>query len=77
MQVHVHSLVHLIDTQQTGMTPLHHAAMSGNAEVVIALLNAGSKVDKRDEVSMFGKYEIELCILHAFINTMTRTTMPM
>ena len=76
MYMYIH-FVHLIATQQAGKTPLHHAARSGNAEVVNALLKAGSKVDERDEVSMFRKYEIELCILHACINTMTRTTMPM
>ena len=40
----------LIVTQQTGKTPL---AGSDNAEVVNALLKAGSKVDEKDEVSMF------------------------
>ena len=44
--------VNLIVTQQMGETPLHHAARSGNAEVVNALLKAGSKVDEKDEVSM-------------------------
>ena len=44
--------VHLIVTQQSGETPLHHAAKSGNAEVVNALLKAGSKVDEKDQVSM-------------------------
>ena len=39
-------------TQQMGQTPLHHAAESGNAEVVNALLKAGSKVDDKNEVSM-------------------------
>ena len=39
-------------TQQGGVTPLHHAAMWGNAEVVDALLKAGSKADEKDEVSM-------------------------
>ena len=43
----------LIVTQQTGLTPLHLAAMSGKAEVVNALLKAGSKVDEKDEVNMF------------------------
>ena len=69
--------VNLIVTQQRGETPLHHAAESGNAEVVNILLKAGSKVDEKDKVSMLCKYVIELCILHACINTMTRTTMPM
>ena len=69
--------VNLIVTQQAGKTPLHYAAESGNAEVVNALLKAGSKVDEKDKVSMLCKYEIELCILHACINTMTRTAMPM
>ena len=59
-----------------GETSLHHAVRSGNAEVVNALLTAGSKVDETDKVSMLCKYEIELCILHACINTMARTTMP-
>ena len=45
-------LVNLIVTQQTGRTPLHNAAMSGNAEVVDALLKAGSTVDEKDHVSM-------------------------
>ena len=44
--------INLIVTQQSRETPLHHAAMSGNAEVVNALLKAGSKVDEKDEVSM-------------------------
>ena len=56
--------VNLIVTQQMGDTLLHHAARSGNAEVVNALLKAGSKVDEKDQVSMLCKYEIELCILH-------------
>ena len=37
------------------MTLLHHAVRSGNAEVVDALLKAGSKVDEKDGVSMLGK----------------------
>ena len=45
-------LVNLIVTQQWGKTPLHCAAMRGNAEVVDALLKAGSKVDEIDKVSM-------------------------
>ena len=45
--------------------------------MVNALLKAGSMVDEKDKVSMLLKYEIELCILHACINNMTRTTMPM
>ena len=57
--------VNLIVTQQAGETPLHHAARSRNAEVVNALLKAGSKVDEKDEVSMLCKYEIELCTPHA------------
>ena len=46
--------VNLIVTQQMGKTPLQvlDAARSGNAEVVNALLKAGSKVDEKDEVSM-------------------------
>ena len=44
--------VNLIVTQQWGKTPLHHAARSGNAEVVNALLKAGSKADEKDKVSM-------------------------
>ena len=43
-------LVNLIVTQQWGQTPLHCAA---SAEVVDALLNAGSEVDEKDQVSMF------------------------
>ena len=45
--------VNPIVTQQTGRTPLHHAAESGNAEVVNALLEAGSKVDEKNKVTMF------------------------
>ena len=45
--------IHLIVTQQMGKTPLHYAAMWGIAEVVNALLKAGSKFDEKDEVSMF------------------------
>ena len=52
MQVHVHSFCNQIVTQQMGETPLHHAARSGKAEVVNALLKAGSKVDEKDKVSM-------------------------
>ena len=63
-------------TQQRAKTPLHDAATSGKAEVVNALLTAGSNVDETDKVSMLCKYEIELCIPHACINTMARTTMP-
>ena len=44
--------VNLIVTQQSGETPLHHAARSGNAQVVNALLKAGSKADEKDVVSM-------------------------
>ena len=44
--------INLIVTQQTGETPLHHAARSGNAEVINALHKSGSKVDEKDEVSM-------------------------
>ena len=43
-------LVNLIVTQQIGKTPLHCAA---SAEVVDALLKAGSKFDEKDRVSMF------------------------
>ena len=43
-------LVNLIVTEQTGKTPLHCAA---SAEVVDALLKAGSKVNEKDKVSMF------------------------
>ena len=57
--------VNLIITQQRAKTPLHLAARSRNAEVVNALLKAGSKVDEKDEVSMLCKYEIELGTLHA------------
>ena len=49
MQVHVHSFC---VTQQAGKTPLHHAAWSGNAEVVNALRKAGSKVDETDQVNI-------------------------
>ena len=45
-------LFNLAVTQQMGVTPLHHAVRSGNAEMVNALLKAGSKVDEKDEVSM-------------------------
>ena len=48
------------------MTPLHFAARSGNAKAVNALLEAGSKVDAKDKVSMFRKYDIEFSIFHAF-----------
>ena len=44
--------VNLIVTQQRGETPLHHAGESENAEVVNALLKAGSKVDEKNRVSM-------------------------
>ena len=40
-----------------GRTPLHDAAMSGNTEMVNALLMVGSKVDEKDVVSMLRKYE--------------------
>ena len=40
-----------------GRTPLHDAAMSGNTEMVNALLKAGSKVDEKDVVSMLRNYE--------------------
>ena len=49
--IYIH-FVHQIVTQQTGETPLHDAARSRNAEVVNALLKAGSKVDEKDEVRM-------------------------
>ena len=49
--MYIHS-VNLIATQQTGETPLHDAARSGNTEVVNALLKAGSKADEKDKVSM-------------------------
>ena len=65
--MHLH-FVNLIVPEQKGETPLHHAVMRGNAEVVDALLKAGSMVDEKDKVSMLLKYEIELCILHACIN---------
>ena len=58
MSVYRHMYIHsvnLIVTQQTGETSLHHAVRSGNAEVVNALLKAGSKVDEKDQVSMLGK----------------------
>ena len=58
----------LIVTHKRRKTPLHYAAMRGNDEVVNALLEAGSKVDEKDEVNMFLKYEIELCTLHACSN---------
>ena len=44
--------VNLIVTQQKAKTSLHHAAESGNTEVVNALLKAGSKVDEKNVVSM-------------------------
>ena len=46
--------VNLIVTQQAGKTPLHHAATcrNGSAEVVIALLKVGSKVDETDQVNI-------------------------
>ena len=47
--------VNLIVTKQWGETPLHQAAMRGNAEVVNALLMAGSNVDEKDQVSMLRK----------------------
>ena len=47
--------VNLIVTQQWGRTLLHDAVWSGNAEIVNALLKAGSKVDETDKVSMLGK----------------------
>ena len=53
-----HMYIHffnLIVTQQWGVTLLHRAVRSGNAEMVNALLKAGSKVDEKDEVSMLGK----------------------
>ena len=50
-----HHFVNLIVTQQWGETLLHRAVRSGNAEMVNALLKAGSKVDEKDEVSMLGK----------------------
>ena len=46
-------LINLNVTQQMGETPHHIAAMSQSAEVVDALLKAGSKVDEKDHVSMF------------------------
>ena len=49
MNIH---FVNKIVTQQAGITPLHFAARSGNAKAVNALLQAGSKVDAKDEVSM-------------------------
>ena len=45
--------VNLIVTQQEGETPLHEAAKHRNAEVVNALLKAGSKFDEKNEVTMF------------------------
>ena len=42
----------LIVTQQRAKTSLHDAATSGNAEVVNALLTAGSNIDEKNEVSM-------------------------
>ena len=60
MNIH---FVNTIVTQQAGIAPLHFAA---SAEVVNALLEARSKVDEKDEVSMIWKYDIEFCIFHAF-----------
>ena len=54
MYMYIH-FVNLIVTQQWGETPLHHAARSGNAEVVNALLQAGSKAYEKDQVSVLGK----------------------
>ena len=53
MQGHVHSFCNHIVTQQMGMTPLLYAAAQGKAEVVNALLKAGSKFDQKNKVSMF------------------------
>ena len=50
MNIH---FVNTIVTQQAGITPLHFAAMSGNAKAVNALLQAGFKVDEKSQVSMF------------------------
>ena len=50
---------------QKGETPLHHAAMRGNVEVVNALLKAGSRVDEKDEVSMFCTFN--MYSMHAWI----------
>ena len=66
--------VNLIVTQQKGKTPLHYANLSGNAEVVNALLKAGSKVDEKDQVSMLGKGG---SIMYTPCMCMLRTTMPM
>ena len=43
--------IHFV-TQQGWKTPLHLAAISGNAEVVNTFLEAGSKVDEKDKVNM-------------------------
>ena len=45
-------IIHLISlncTQQRGETPLHHAAMWRNAEVVCVLLIAGFKFREKDQ----------------------------
>ena len=58
--------VNLIFTQQMEETPLHYAAMSGNTEVVNALLKAGSKVDEKDQVSMNLQFIEEVALPHAY-----------
>ena len=45
------NLEHEIFLRQWGETPLSHAVMQQNAEVVNALLTAGSTVDEKDYVS--------------------------
>ena len=59
----------IVFNQQRGETPLHDAVMRGNAEVVTALVKAGSKVNEKDQVIIF----CQLCILYACINTMNYT----
>ena len=49
-------------SQQGGKTPLHHAVMKPYAEVVTALLKAGSKVDEKDEVRLNCVYSMHVLI---------------
>ena len=54
--IYMYKYIHFFNqivTQQMGRTPLHLAAMWGNAEVINALLKAGFKADEKDKVNMF------------------------
>ena len=62
---------------QKGETPLHDAAMWGNVEVINALLKAGSRVDEKDEVSMFCTFNILLYVFYACMDSMPRATIQM